>query len=191
MKVIAINGSPRAEGNTFSMLSKLADTLSAEGVTTQIIQVGKKKIRGCSACYKCFENLDRLCSMKNDIFNEVAPEIWAADGIVIGSPTYFTDVSAETKAFIDRTGIVALANGRLLKHKVGAAVVAVRRAGGTHAFDTINHLFQMNQMFLVGSTYWNLGFGRNPGEVTADKEGMDNMADLGLSMAHLLKQLAK
>lgn len=190
MNVVAVNGSPREKGNTFTLLSKVADTLEAEGVKTRIIQVGKKKISGCSACYKCFENQDRLCSMKNDIFNDIAPELWRADGIIIGSPTYFTDVSAETKAFIDRAGLVALANGRLLKHKVGAAVVAVRRGGGTHAFDTINHLFQINQMFLIGSTYWNLGFGRDIGEVNQDKEGMDNMTDLGTSMAYLLKKIA-
>ena len=188
MKVVAINGSPRAEGNTYTLLSKVAESMARDGVETEIIGIGRKKISGCSACYKCFENADRLCSMRNDIFNEIAPKVWEADGLIIGSPTYFTDVSAETKAFIDRIGITALANGRLLKHKVGAAVVAVRRGGGIHAFDTINHLFQMHQMFIVGSTYWNLGFGRNEGEVNGDTEGMDNMADLGKSISFLLQK---
>ncbi len=189
MKVVAVNGSPRPEGNTFSLLSRVKETLIAEGISTEILQLGKKKIAGCMGCFKCFENADRQCSVKNDIFNEIAGKVFDAEGVIIGSPTYFTDVSAETKAFIDRAGIVALANGRLLKHKVGAAVVAVHRGGGTHAFDTINHLYQMNQMYIVGSTYWNLGFGQNPGEVLNDKEGMENMADIGASMAHLLRKL--
>ena len=189
MNVTAVNGSPRPEGNTSILLTKVSEALQSEGVSTEIVQLGKQRIRGCAACYKCFENANRACSFKDDGFNEIAEKVFASDGLLIGSPTYFTDVSAETKAFIDRLGIVALANGRLLKHKVGAAVVAVRRGGGIHAFDTINHLFQMNQMFIVGSTYWNLGFGRNPGEVLSDEEGLKNMADIGASMALLLKRL--
>ena len=189
MKVTAVNGSPRLEGNTFLLLTKVTEALKAEGVSTEILQLGKQKIRGCTACYKCFENANRACSMKNDGFNEIAAKVFESEGLLIGSPTYFTDVTAETKAFIDRLGIVALANGRLLKHKVGAAVVAVRRGGGVHAFDTVNHLFQMQQMFIVGSTYWNLGYGRNPGEVLSDEEGLNNMADLGSSMAFLLKRI--
>lgn len=189
MKVVAVNGSPRAEGNTFAMLSKVKEVLVAEEISTDIVQLGKRKISGCTDCHKCFENANRQCSVKNDVFNEIAEQIFDADGLLIGSPTYFTDVTAETKALIDRVGLVSRANGFLLKHKVGAAVVAVRRGGGIHTFDTINHLFSISQMFIVGSTYWNLGYGRNPGEVLNDEEGMNNMQDLGASMAFLLKKL--
>jgi multimeric flavodoxin WrbA len=112
-----------------------------------------------------------------------------ADGIILGSPTYCADVTSEMKALIDRSALVVLKNGNLLKHKVGVSVVAVRRAGAMHVFDTMNRFFQMNSMFMVGSTYWNMGFGMNPGDVLEDEEGMANMADLGKSMAFLLKKL--
>ena len=189
MKVIAINGSPREDGNTALMIQKILDVLKEEGVETQFIQLGKKNIKGCTACYQCFKKKDKTCAVKNDVFNEILCETLLADGLILGSPTYFTDVSAELKAFIDRAGLVAVANGGLFRHKVGAAVVAVRRGGGVHAFDTINHLFQMSQMFVVGSTYWNLGFGLGKGEVKDDAEGMNNMLDLATSMAFLLKKI--
>ncbi|MFH1061501.1 MAG: flavodoxin family protein [Candidatus Omnitrophota bacterium] len=189
MKVLAINGSPRVQGNTHELIKKVFVSLEAEGIQTEIIQVGGKNIKGCIACYKCFENKDKKCAVKNDICNSVIEKMFEADGLILGSPTYFTDVTAELKALIDRTGFVSGANGGLLRHKVGAAVVAVRRGGGIHAFDTMNHLFQISQMFIVGSTYWNLGFGREKGEVLNDNEGMNNMTNLGQSMAFLLKKL--
>lgn len=189
MKVLGINGSPREKGNTQELIEKVFAVLEAEGIKTEIIQVGGKNIRGCIACYKCFENKDRKCAVQNDICNSVIEKMFAADGLILGSPTYFTSVSAELKALIDRSGFVSVANGGLLRHKIGAAVVAVRRGGGTHAFDTMNHLFQISQMFIVGSTYWNLGFGREKGEVLNDSEGMNNMNNLGQSMAFLLKKL--
>jgi len=189
MKVVGINGSPRKDGNTHDLIEKVLDVLQSEGIETEFVQLGGKNIKGCTACYKCFENKDKRCSVKNDICNEVIEKMIEADGIVLGSPTYFTNVSAELKALIDRSGLVAVANGGLFRHKVGAAVVAVRRGGGIHVFDSINHLFQMSQMFVVGSTYWNLGFGREKGEVNNDTEGMNNMTDLATSMAFLLKKI--
>lgn len=189
MKVIAVNGSPRVEGNTFQLIRKVLEKVESEGLATELVQIGGKPISGCTACGKCFQTRDSRCINNNDVFNEVFSKIIKADGIIFGSPTYFTDVTAELKALIDRTGFVALANGGLLRHKAGAAVVAVRRGGGTHAFDTINHLFQMNQMFIVGSTYWNLGYGLNPGDVMGDSEGLANMDDLANSMCYLLKKL--
>jgi len=189
MKVVGINGSPRKDGNTHDLIEKVLDVLQSEGIETEFVQLGGKNIKGCSACYKCFENKDKRCSVKNDICNEVIEKMIEADGIVLGSPTYFTNVSAELKALIDRSGLVAVANGGLFRHKVGAAVVAVRRGGGIHVFDSINHLFQMSQMFVVGSTYWNLGFGREKGEVNKDTEGINNMTDLATSMAFLLKKI--
>ena len=189
MKVIGINGSPRKEGNTHDLINKVFEVLQAEDIETEFIQLGGKNIKGCIACYKCKENKDKRCAVNNDICNEVIEKMWEADGIILGSPTYFTSVTAELKALIDRSGFVAVQNGGLLRHKVGAAVVAVRRGGGILVFDTINHLFQMSQMFVVGSTYWNLGFGLSEGDVQHDAEGLANMADLGTSMAHLLKKL--
>ena len=121
--------------------------------------------------------------------NDCIAKAIEADGIILGSPTYFTDVTAEMKAFIDRLGYVSSANGGFLKRKAGAAVMAVRRAGSIHAFDSMNHLFLISGMIVVGATYWNLGMGRNYGEVLNDKEGMRNMQALGENMAWLLKKI--
>ncbi|MHB8108495.1 MAG: flavodoxin family protein [Syntrophorhabdaceae bacterium] len=190
MKAIAINGSPRKGGNTEILLKKVLEPLSAAGWETEFIQVGGKKIKGCSACYKCFESPEALCAMKADIFNECLEKILAAQAIILGSPTYFTDVSAEMKALLDRVGFVSVAKGGLLRGKIGAAVVAVRRGGGTHAFDTMNHMFLMSGMIVPGSTYWNLGYGLDKGDVAGDEEGLRNMVDLGNIIAWLGKAFA-
>ncbi|UWX58323.1 flavodoxin family protein [Chlorobaculum sp. MV4-Y] len=190
MKVIGINGSPRPAGNTSIMLKTVFESLEAEGIETELIQVGGTDIKGCRACYACTKNKNSQCSTKNDGFNEIFAKMAEADGMILGSPTYFADITPELKALIDRAGFVSRTNGQLFRHKVGAAVVSLRRGGGIHAYDSINHLFQICQMFMVGSTYWNLGFGgRDGGEVVNDAEGMDNMRDLGKSMAFLLKKL--
>lgn len=189
MKVVGINGSPRKDGNTHDLVKKVLAAVEKEGVETEFIQLGGRNIRGCIACYQCFEHKDKKCVVKGDVANELIEKMIEADGIVLGSPTYFTSVTAELKALIDRSGLVSVANGGLFRHKVGAAVVAVRRGGGVHVFDTINHLFQMTQMFIVGSTYWNLGFGLNKGETKNDDEGNRNMEDLGTSLAYLVKKL--
>lgn len=125
------------------------------------------------------------CSAHDDLFNDVFTKMATADALILGSPTYFTDVSSEMKAILDRSGYVALANGRVFQGKIGAAVVAVRRAGAVHVFDTINHMFLMNQMLVPGSTYWNLGLGRGKGEVADDAEGLNNMKNLGETIAWL------
>jgi multimeric flavodoxin WrbA len=189
MKVVAFNGSPHKEGNTSILISHVLEELKKEGIETEVVQVGGKKIRGCIACYKCMENLNQRCAVDNDILNECIEKILDADGILLGSPTYFTDVTAEMKALIDRAGMVGTANGYMYKRKVGAAVVAVRRAGSTHAFDTMNHLFTYHQMIVPGSSYWNMGIGMMPGEVNQDEEGVQTMQVLGQNMAWLLKKL--
>ncbi len=190
MNVIAINGSPRSGGNTFRMLDVLLETLRQEGIHTELLQVGGTDIKGCRSCYACIRNKDRKCSTKDGVFDTIFEKMIAADGIVLASPTYFADITPELKALIDRSGFVSRANGGLFRHKVGAAVVSLRRAGGIHAYDSINHLFQICQMFIVGSTYWNLGFGGREGdEVLQDAEGLENMRDLGRSMAFLLERL--
>jgi multimeric flavodoxin WrbA len=188
MKVVAFNGSPRKEGNTFHSITMVLDEIRKEGIETEVIQLGGIEIRGCRACFKCFEKKDRQCIQK-DALNSFVQKMIEADGIIIGSPTYFANVSTEVKALIDRAGLVSRANDYLFKRKVGAAVVAVRRAGGTDVYSSINYFFGIGQMIIPGSSYWNLGFGRTPGEVLNDAEGIVTFRDLGQNMAWLLKKL--
>ena len=189
MKVIAFNGSARKDGNTAILLNCVLEVLNGEGIETELIQLSGKKINGCRACYKCFQNKDQRCSVTDDILNECFEKILEADGIVLGSPTYFADITTEMKALIDRTGVVARANGEMFKRKIGAAVIAARRGGSIHAFDSINHFFLISQMIIPGSSYWNLGFGLKKGEVENDKEAIQIMTVLGENMAWLLKKV--
>jgi len=179
MKAWAINGSPRKGGNTEILLRAVLDPLKEAGWDTSLTQVGGGKVRGCIACYKCFENKDLRCAVKNDILNDILTEMLSADALILGSPTYFADVSADLKAVLDRSGLVSVANGGAFAGKIGAAVVAVRRGGATHVFDSINHMFLMNGMIVPGSSYWNMGYGLNPGDVASDAEAMRNMRHLG------------
>ena len=188
MKVLAINGSPRKGGNTEILIKKTLEPIEAVGIETEIVQLGGKAVRGCVACGKCVKLKNNRCAITNDPINDVIAKMIEADGIIIGSPTYFTDVTTELKALIDRAGFSCYGRD-VFKHKVGTAVVAVRRGGATHVFDTINHFFQINSMFVVGSTYWNMAYGFQPGEVESDKEGLANMKDVGESMAFLLQKL--
>jgi len=190
VKVIAINGSPRKNGNTAMLIDRVLAELNKEGIETERIQLGGKKIHGCTACMKCFEKQNKLCSIDNDILNKIVEKMIEADGIIIGSPTYFANVSTEVKALIDRAGLVAITNGHMLQRKVGAAVVAVRRAGATDTFDAINKFFFINQFIVPGSIYWNMGFGLGEQEVKGDEEGMNTMRVLGENMAWLLKKIS-
>jgi multimeric flavodoxin WrbA len=189
MKVLAVSGSARKNGNTRMLLEAVLAPLRAAGHDCELVELAGKDVRGCTACMKCREALDKQCHGRKDFVNELLPRLWEADAILLGSPTYFADLSAETKALVDRAGYVSMANGGLLVRKIGAAVVAVRRGGGTHVFDSINHLFEISQMVIVGSTYWNLGYGREKGEVEGDAEGLRNMANLGENIAWLLEKL--
>jgi multimeric flavodoxin WrbA len=190
MYALAINGSPRKGGNTEILLKNALGPLEKSGWQTELVQVGGKPVRGCLACGKCFEKKNLQCSVKTDIFNEIMAMMVRADAMILGSPTYFTDVSSEMKAVLDRSGYVAIANGRIFRGKIGAAVVAMRRAGATHVFDTINHMFLMNQMVVPGSSYWNMGIGREKGEVESDAEGLANMKNLGQTIAWLGEAMA-
>jgi len=189
MKVLGINGSARRDGNTAILIRTVFGELERAGIETELIQLGGKPLRGCTACYQCFEKKNKRCAVAGDALNGIIEKMLEADGIILGSPTYFTDVTAEMKALIDRVGMVSVANGALLKHKVAGAVVSVRRGGATHAFDTLNHFLHYGQMFLVGASYWNMAFGRNIGEVEGDEEGMRNKRVLGENMAFLLQKL--
>jgi multimeric flavodoxin WrbA len=189
MKVVGINGSARKDGNTAIIIKKVFSVLENEGIETELIELAGQSILGCDACLSCFKNKDNKCAIDDDPVNECIEKMHLADGIILGSPTYVSDVSAALKALIERAGYVSMANGNLFKYKAGAAVAAVRRGGAIHAIDTMNHFFQLNQMFIVGSTYWNMVYGREIGEVEQDAEGIANMKNLGENMAMLLKKL--
>src|SRR5208283_4194623 len=189
MKVVAFNGSARKDGNTAMLLKRVLSVLEAEGIETELIQLAGEQIHGCTACRACFETKNQRCVIADDNVNAYIQKMVEADGIILGSPTYFGMMSPEMKALIDRAGFVARANPDLLKYKVGAAVVAVRRAGGMTTFDAINHFFLINQMIVPGSSYWNIGIGNKKGEVEKDEEGMKTMEDLGRNMAWLIKKL--
>ena len=189
MKVVAFNGSARKDGNTASLVKRVFKELYREGIETELVQLSGEPIRGCKACRTCVETRDGRCVMDNDIVNECIQKMVKADGIILASPVYFTDVPAEMKALIDRAGYVTRGNGDLLQRKVGAAIVAVRRTGAIHTFDTLNHFFLISQMIVPGSNYWNMGIGLNPGDVEGDEEGMATMEILGQNMAWLLKKL--
>ena len=188
MKVTAFNGSPRTDGNTAHLIRHVFSALEQEGIETELYQLGGRKIRGCAACFGCVTNKDGRCAI-DDVANECIEKMMHSDGIILASPTYFTEVTAEMKALIDRAGLVARVNGHMFRRKVGAAVVAVRRAGSIHAFDSMNHFFLIGQMIVPGSIYWNLGIGREKGEVEEDDEGVETMKVLGENMAWLLKKM--
>ncbi len=189
MKVAGFNGSPRKDGNTALMIEAVFEELRKEGVETELVHVARGPVRGCKGCLTCAKKLNRRCVVDDDIVNECIEKMIDADGIILGSPTYFTDVTAEMKALIDRAGMVSIVNGGILKHKVGGAVTAVRRGGAIHTFDTMNHFLHYMQMFLVGASYWNMAYGFKAGEVKEDGEGMANMKSLGENMAFLLRKL--
>ncbi|MGD9332452.1 MAG: flavodoxin family protein [Desulfobacterales bacterium] len=189
MYAVAVNGSPRKGGNTELLLKAVLHELDAAGWETELVKIGGTAIRGCIACQKCFENKDNACAVKEDKFNAVFAKLLEADAMILGSPVYFAAVSASLKALIERAGYVAYANDGAFTGKIGAAVAAVRRGGATHTFDTINHMFQMSRMIIPGSTYWNMGFGLDRGEVLDDAEGLANMRHIGQSIAWLGKAI--
>lgn len=189
MKVVGFNGSARSDGNTAILLRTVFAELDREGIQTELIQLANEHLQGCGACYRCFKQKDERCSVDTDPINEYIAKMAAADGILLGSPVYFADVTANMKALIERTGMVARANGDLYQRKVGAGVVAVRRAGAIHAFNSLNHFFTIGQMIIVGSSYWNVGIGREPGAVSSDEEGIRTMQRLGQNLAWVLTRL--
>lgn len=189
LKVIAFNGSPRKNGNTEQSLRLVLNELEAAGIETELIQLGGRKVFGCLACGKCFESKDLRCIRRDDEMNDFIAKMNEADGILIGSPTYFSNVSTEVKALIDRAGFVNKANdGELLRGKAGAGVVAVRRAGATFVYSALNFFFGIAEMNIPSSSYWNMTLALNPGDVQQDEEGIATFKTLGKNMAQLLKQ---
>ena len=189
MKVVAFCGSARKNGNTRILLETVLQPLAAAGVETELVELAGQEISGCKACYGCFKKKDGRCVFDNDSINSCLAKMQEADAIILGSPTYFADVSSEMKALMDRCGMVSRANGDMFKRKLGAAVVAVRRAGAIHVFDSMNHFFLIGQMIIVGSSYWNIAIGREKGEVEKDEEGMKTMQVLGENLLWLLQKI--
>jgi multimeric flavodoxin WrbA len=189
MKVVAFNGSPHHNGNTVILIQRVLAKIATQGIETELIHLTGQPLHGCKACYQCRERKNQKCAINSDPVNEWLPKMFAADGIIIGSPTYFANLSAETKAFIDRSGYVSRGNGNLLRRKVGAAISAVRRAGAINVFNVINDFFLINEMIVPGSSYWNLALGREIGDVESDAEGLKTMDVLGENIAWLLKRL--
>lgn len=187
MKVIAISGSPRKDGNTHQALAMVGEELMASGIEFEILHVGHKLIHGCRACGKCAVNKDECCSIKSDEINNWIQQLKIADGIIIGSPVYYSGIAGSMKCFLDRVFYVAGTNGGLFRHKVGASVVALRRSGGSATFDSLNHYLNNSEMLIATANYWNIIHGRAVGEVTQDQEGRQIMRVLGKNMAWLLK----
>lgn len=187
MKVIAFNGSPKPKGNTYHALKLVCDELEKQGIESEIITVGNKKTSGCLACNQCYKNRDEECIMKTDHVNEWIQKMKDADGILLGSPVHFASMSGNMKSFLDRAFYVAGANKNLFRHKVGAAVVAVRRSGGMPTFNELNNFLNYSEMMIPTSNYWNVIHGATPGEVMNDEEGVQIMQVLGRNMAYLMK----
>lgn len=189
MKVIAFCGSPRRGGNTEQLIQVALKPLEEAGIETEIFHVGGKSVHGCIACMKCAEKQDGTCIIDNDFVNEAIEKMREADGIILGTPTYFANVSTEMKALIDRAGMTTLVNGNQLARKVGGSVVAVRRGGAMQAYNALNTFFGISQMITVNSSYWNMGRGLDKGDVQQDEEGLQTMENLGKNMAWLLKKM--
>lgn len=187
MKVLGINGSARRDGNTAIMINKAFDELNAAGIETELVQLGGNVIQPCKACWACGGKCNCVHSIDN--FSNIFEKMKQADGIILGSPVYCANISANMQALLERAAVVADMNPGLMRHKVGAAVAAARRGGALNTIDAMNHFFLVQDMYIVGSSYWGMAYGRLPGEVERDDEGMETMISLGKNMAHLLKAL--
>jgi multimeric flavodoxin WrbA len=188
MKVIGFNGSPRKDGNTTDLLRLVLQEVEKQGIETELVQLSAKPIHGCDACYKCFENKDQRCSVKDDAVNEYIEKMMAAQGIILGSPSYFQGTTPEMKALIDRAGFVGLANDKMYKGRIGAAVCCFRRTGGMHTIETMNHFFFSNEIIIAGRA---LCVARDKGDVKKDAEGIQQAQALGQRMAWLLTKVSK
>src|SRR5450830_180612 len=189
MKVVAFNGSPRKDGNTFIALNIVLDELKKEGIQTELFQIGSENIKGCNVCLICKKKADGFCAIKGDSVNQALSAIYGSEGFIIGSPTYFGSLTPEAKAFIDRVGYCSRAGGSMLKRKVAAGIAIARRAGSVDVCHQINNLFFLGQCILPASTYWNIGVANAKGEILKDKEGVETFKTLGQNMAWLLKKL--
>lgn len=188
MKVIGLNSSARKDGNTVILINTVFEELNKEGIETELIQLAGQVIEPCKACWACGGKGN--CVHRKDQFREIFEKMKEADGILLGSPVYSANVSANMQAFLERAAVVGDMNPGLFRHKIGAAVAAARRGGALQAVDTMNHFFLNHEMVVVGSTYWNMAYGQMPGDVEKDLEGLQNMRNLGQNMAYLLKRMS-
>ena len=189
MKVVAFSGSARKDGNTAIVVREIFQKLVQQGLETELVQLAGIEIKACLACYRCFENKDQHCSVEDDELNQFIDKMLAAEGIILASPTYIGDVTSIIKALIDRAGMVSRANDNMLRRKVGAAVAVASWGGAIHTFDSLNHFFLIGEMIVVGSSNWNLGFGREKGQVLQDQKSLETMRTLGRNMAWLLNNI--
>ena len=189
MKVLAINGSAGKDGNTAILINTVFEELNKEGIETEMVQLSGKVIEPCKACWACGGR--KNCVHKKDLFQEIFEKMTQADGIILGSPVYTANISANMQAFLERASVVADMNRNedLFRHKVGAAVTAARRGGALTTLDAMNHFFMLQNMFVVGSPYWPIAYGQMPGDVQKDEEGIETMKNLGRNMAYLLKAM--
>ena len=190
MKVVAINGSPKKQGNTFAAISAVGEQLIKENIEVEILHVGNQPVRGCIACQQCAKNRNEQCVLGGDEVNAWIQKMKEADGLILGSPVYFSAIAGTMKCFLDRAFYVASSNGGLFRHKVGVSVVADRRAGGVTTYNQLNNYINYSQMFMPSSNYWNVTYGGAPGEVLQDEEGKQILRILGKNMAWLLKTKA-
>ncbi|MHC1719261.1 MAG: flavodoxin family protein [Clostridiaceae bacterium] len=186
MKVVAFNGSPKKEGNTYHALKLVLDELEIQGIETELIHIGSKSLQSCNACGLCFKNHDEKCVLNDDV-NDWIQKMRDADGILFGSPVHFSSISSNMKIFLDRAIFVQGPNKNMFRHKVGAAVVAVRRAGGVAAFNQLNNYINYSEMLMPNSNYWNVIYGSKPGEALQDEEGKQILRILAKNMAWLIK----
>lgn len=186
MKVVAFNGSPKANGNTKLAIEMVASELRKEGIEVEVIHVGNKIIRGCTACNACMKNKDEKCIIKGDDVNEWIQKMKEADGIILGTPVHYAAIGGTMKSFLDRAFYV-MGSTSMLRHKAGVAVVAVRRSGGIPAFEQLNNYLNYSEMVMPTANYWNVIHGTTPGDVEEDAEGKQIMEVLGKNMAWVLK----
>lgn len=186
MKVLLVNGSPRREGNTFTALTEVAKTLGEQGIETEIVHIGNRPVRGCIGCGKCRTDNPGRCVFDDDVCNAISAKLAGADGFVFGSPVFYGQPNGALLAVVQR---LLFSNGQKMRFKPVANVAVCRRGGATAAFQTMNMAFEMMNMPIVTSQYWNIAYGRNPGEAADDAEGMQTMRTLARNMAWLLSKL--
>lgn len=191
MRILAVSGSPRRGGNTELLLQTALEVCSQEGAETELFLLAGRPIKPCLACGGCADTDPPRCVQEDLNFDGLIEKFIAADGILVGSPVYFGSATPEIMALLDRVGYVARCSGNFLRHKVGAAITVARRAGQNFTFAQMNYFFLINEMFVPGSTYWNVAFGRQKGDVAADEEGMETVRNLARNMVFLLRKLGR
>jgi multimeric flavodoxin WrbA len=191
MKALGISGSPRAGGNTDTLIHLALDVLADQGIDTEFVSLADRPIKPCTGCAGCKQAEEVRCVQDDPAFEGMIERFMEADGILVGSPVYFGSATPQTMALLDRVGYVSRANDNFLRRKVGAPIVVARRAGQNFTFAQLNYFFLISEMIVPGSTYWNVAFGMQKGDVTGDQEGVDTVRRLAENMAWLMKKLAQ